>query len=319
MSIKKGEKEMSIGIDEINAVKARGFLRNRGTDCFSGRVVTTAGIYTPSELSAIAECAEKFGSGRVVFTSRLSAEIVGIPYEMIPEAEAFLAARGMQFGGTGAKVRPITACKGTTCVFGNIDTHALASEIHERFYIGMKSVKLPHKFKIGVGGCPNSCMKQSLNDVGIEGCKPLSYNPDICRGCKKCAVAEKCPSHAVELVDGHARVDMDKCKSCGVCVGKCPFGAFAKDVNSYCRIFVGGTWGKTQRNGTLLTGLYAPSEVCDVIEKVMLWYKENGYAKERLGAAIDRLGIDALERAIEGDDLFIRRDEILAKEIKSAK
>ena len=52
-----------------------------------------------------------------------------------------------------------------------------------------------------------------------------------------------------------------------------------------------------------------------VIEKVMLWYKENGYAKERLGAAIDRLGADALERGIATDDLIERREEILSRPV----
>ena len=30
-------------------------------------------------------------------------------------------------------------------------------------------VKLPHKFKIAVGGCPNNCVKPNLNDLGIIG------------------------------------------------------------------------------------------------------------------------------------------------------
>ena len=69
--------------EQIMSVKARGFLRNRGTDCFSGRVVTVAGVFTPDELRTVAECAERFGSGKVGFTSRLSAEIVGIPFDKI--------------------------------------------------------------------------------------------------------------------------------------------------------------------------------------------------------------------------------------------
>jgi dissimilatory sulfite reductase (desulfoviridin) alpha/beta subunit len=52
-----------------------------------------------------------------------------------------------------------------------------------------------------------------------------------------------------------------------------------------------------------------------VIEKVMLWYKENGYTKERLGATIDRLGADTLEAAIFGNDLIERKEEILSKPI----
>ena len=299
--------------EQITSVKGRGFLRNRGTDCFSGRIVTVAGLFTPDQLHAIAECSEKYGNGKVIFTARLAAEIVGIPFDKIPEAEAFMAERGLYFGGTGAKVRPITACKGTTCVYGNIDTQALAKVIYDRFYIGMRDVKLPHKFKIGVGGCPNSCMKPSLNDVGVEGCRAFSFDSELCRGCKKCAVAESCPTKAVSVVNGKAVIDTSKCTSCGVCVGKCPFGAVPKEAASVCRIFVGGTWGKTQRMGTLLNSVYSADEIPTVIEKVMLWYKENGYVKERLGAAVDRIGTDALEAALATDDLIARKEEILAK------
>ena len=305
--------------EQIMSVKSRGFLRNRGTDCFSGRIVTVAGLFTPDQLHAIAECSEKYGNGKVIFTARLAAEIVGIPFDKIPEAEAFMAERGLYFGGTGAKVRPITACKGTTCVYGNIDTQALAKVIYDKFYIGMRDVKLPHKFKIGVGGCPNSCMKPSLNDVGVEGCRAFSFDSELCRGCKKCAVAESCPTKAVSVVNGKAVIDTSKCTSCGVCVGKCPFGAVPKEAASVCRIFVGGTWGKIQRMGTLLNTVYSADEVPTVIEKVMLWYKENGYVKERLGATIDRIGTDVLEAALATNDLLDRKDEILAKPLLERK
>ena len=313
MSIVEEKNEMSITKEQIMSVKGRGFLRNRGTECFSGRLVAVAGVYTPEELIAIAECAQRFGNGKVNFTSRLNAEIVGIPFDKIPEAESFMAERGLYFGGTGAKIRPVTACKGTTCVFGNIDTQALAKVIHDKFYIGMREVKLPHKFKIGVGGCPNSCMKPSLNDVGIEGCRAFSFDAELCHGCKTCVVAEGCPSRAVSVVDGKAVVDAGKCTKCGVCVGKCPFGAVPKEAPSVCRIFAGGTWGKSQRMGTLLGGVYSEEEVPAVIEKIILWYKENGYVKERLGAAIDRVGIDVFEAAIATNDLLERKEEILAK------
>ena len=304
---------MSITKEDIMSVKGRGFLRNRGSDCFSGRVVSIGGCFTPDSLRALAECADKFGNGKVIFTSRLSAEVVGIPFENIPEAEKFMTEKGLSFGGTGAKVRPITACKGTTCVFGNIDTQGLAEVIHNRFYIGMREVKLPHKFKIGVGGCPNSCMKPSLNDVGIEGCRSFTFDRELCRGCKKCAVAEGCPSRAVSFSEGRAVIDASRCTHCGVCVGKCPFGAVPKEAEAVCRVFVGGTWGKTQRMGTLLSRLYTTDEVPNVIEKVMLWYKENGYAKERLGATVDRLGVVALEEALASNDLLDRKEEILSK------
>ena len=59
-------------------------------------------------------------------------------------------------------------------------------------------------------------------------------------------------------------------------------------------------------------------EIDALIEKTMLWFRENAYQKERLGMAIDRLGVDALEKALFGDDLLARKEEILAAPIRTA-
>ena len=72
--------------EQIVSVKGRGFLINRGTECFSGRLVCAGAVFTAADLRTISEIAEKFGSGKVTFTSRLSAEIVGIPFEQIDAA-----------------------------------------------------------------------------------------------------------------------------------------------------------------------------------------------------------------------------------------
>lgn len=286
---------MNLSKEQIQNVKAKGFLQNRGTTNFSGRVVSVAGEFSADDLYSLAECAKIYGSGNVIFTSRLAAEIVGIPYDRIEDAIIFMEQHNLHFGGTGAKVRPITACKGTTCVYGNIDTRKLAKIIHNRFYIELGNIQLPHKFKIGIGGCPNSCMKPSLNDVGIEGVKEFNYDINKCHGCKTCQVIESCPSKAVTIENNKAIIDYTKCSKCGVCVGKCPFDAFSKDGKSMCKIYVGGTWGKTQRIGTPLNSLYEIEEIPTIIEKIMFWYKENGKPKERLGATIDRIGLEALE------------------------
>ena len=291
---------MALSEEQVMSVKGRGFLRNRSTDNFSGRVVSVGGMYTTETLQALSECAERFGNGTVIMTGRLSAEVPGIPFEKIEAAEAFMKERGCAFGGTGAKVRPITACKGTTCVYGNLDTQALARELHERFYVGMHDLALPHKFKIGVGGCPNSCMKPSLNDVGVEGRRAFVFDADKCRGCKKCAVETRCPSKAVRVENGKAVWEESKCLSCGVCLGKCPFGAFPESGEAVCRVYVGGTWGKSTRIGTPLSRTVSESRVGDIIEKIIFWYKDNGAPKERLGKTVDRLGIEALEKAIFG-------------------
>lgn len=159
--------------EQITSVKSIGFLQNKGTELFSGRIVAAGGVFTASQLHIVAECSEKFGNGKVAFTSRQCAELVGIPYDKIEPAMDFVKNKDPElvFGGTGAKVRPITACKGTTCIFGTFDTQKLAKELHNKYYLTSSENPLPHKFKIGIGGCKNSCMKPNLNDIGIQGVK----------------------------------------------------------------------------------------------------------------------------------------------------
>lgn len=285
---------MAITKDQIMEVKGRGFLRNRGTECFSGRIVGVGTVFTGDEIIAIGELAKEFGNGKVSFTSRLTAEVVGIPFERIPEAEKFAAEHNLHFGGTGAKVRPVTSCKGTTCVYGNYDTQALATEIHNKFYVGWADVKLPHKFKISVGGCPNSCVKPSLNDFGVEGHRKPIYDNEKCKKCKKCNVEEACPIKVAKLGEDGLVIGKD-CIDCGNCIGKCPFDAVAPEAPVEYTIFVGGTWGKKTRAGTPLSRRVSADEILPILEKCILWFKDNAQPKERFGAAIDRIGFDKLE------------------------
>ena len=103
---------------EEKAVKALGFLRNKGTDNFSARIITVNGKITAAQQKIIGEAAEKFGNGDVTFTSRLTIEVPGIPYEKITEFQDFIGKEGLVTGGTGSKVRPVVACKGTVCHHG---------------------------------------------------------------------------------------------------------------------------------------------------------------------------------------------------------
>ena len=160
---------LTVSKEEEKRLKGQGFLNNRGTDEFSARVITVNGKVTAAQHRCMAEAAEKFGNGNLTYTTRLSVEVQGIPYEKIEEFQEFIAKEGLETGGTGAKVRPVVSCKGTTCQYGLLDSYAISEEIFRRFYKGYRQVALPHKFKIAVGGCPNNCVKPNLNDVGIIG------------------------------------------------------------------------------------------------------------------------------------------------------
>ena len=216
---------LTISPAEEKRVKSMGFLSNKGTDNFSARIITVNGKVTAEQLQVITEAAQKFGNGIVTFTTRLTVEVQGVPFDKIEEFQAYIAKAGLVTGGTGSKVRPVVSCKGTTCQYGLLDSFGISEEIHHRFYEGYREVKLPHKFKIAVGGCPNNCVKPDLNDIGIVGQMIPLFDEDECNGCKKCSVIDACPVNAVSLEDGVAKIDPDTCINCGRCVGKCHFDA----------------------------------------------------------------------------------------------
>jgi len=159
-------------------------------------------------------------------------------------------------------------------------------------------------------------MKPSLNDFGVEGHRIPQFDAEKCKGCSKCAVETSCPVGAAKVENGKLTIS-DKCITCGVCIGKCPFEAVAHEGKQVFKIFVGGTWGKTSRNGTVLSKLVSEAEIYPILEKCILWFRENAYQKERFGLAIDRIGVEEFENAIFSDDLLERREEILSADLKS--
>ena len=303
----------SVSPEEVTRVKALGFLWDKNTpDCFNGRVITRNGKITAEEMRAITEAAERFGNGQVAMTSRLTIEIQHVPFDNIEPLREFLAQSGLETGGTGSKVRPVVSCKGTTCQYGLIDTFALSEEIHERFYHGYNNVKLPHKFKIAVGGCPNNCVKPDLNDLGVIGQKVPMIDLDKCRGCKVCQVVNACPIHVPEVKDGKVVIDDNACNHCGRCVGKCPFGALEGFTSGY-RVFIGGRWGKKVARGRYLEKVFTDKEeVLNVIEKAILLFREQGTTGERFADTVDRLGFENVQEQLLSDGLLARKSENLA-------
>ena len=293
----------AIPAEEIARVKGLGFLVDKRTgNTFNGRVITRNGKITSREMEAIAQAAERYGSGEVTMTARLTVEIQGVPFENIDPLRNYLQEQaGLETGGTGAKVRPVVSCKGTTCQYGLIDTFALSEEIHERFYKGWHDVKLPHKFKIAVGGCPNNCVKPDLNDVGIIGQRVPKVDYDKCRGCKVCQIEKACPIHVAHMENGKIVVPEDACNHCGRCIGKCPFHAFEEYTNGY-RVYIGGRWGKKVAQGRFLGRVFTDrGEVLDVVEKAIALFRDQGIAGERFADTVERLGFEQVEAQLLGE------------------
>ncbi|MDY3908512.1 MAG: 4Fe-4S binding protein [Eubacterium sp.] len=298
--------------EDIKRVKGLGFLNNKGTDLFNGRVITVNGKITAEQAKVIAEAAEKFGSGEMVFTTRLTVEVKGIHYDNIEPFREYVAKAGLETGGTGTKVRPIVSCKGTTCQYGLYDTYDLSEKIHERFYKGYREVKLPHKFKIATGGCPNNCVKPDLNDIGIVGQMVHAHNTELCKGCGKCQIELNCPMKAAKVVDGKIQVDESICNNCGRCIKFCPFHVNDEAVPGF-KVYIGGRWGKKTAHGRALSKIFtSEDEVLNVVEKALLLFRDKGEPGERFADTISRIGFEEAEKLILSDELLARKAEILA-------
>ncbi len=302
---------------DIKRVKGMGFLKNTTNEGFSMRVITKNGVLTAAQWKNLSEVAEKWGDGTIALTTRLTAELPGIKYEDIETVREYIAKEGMISGGTGSRVRPVVACKGTVCQYGNCDTQGIAEKIHDRFFVEYYDVKLPHKFKIAVGGCPNNCVKPDLNDFGIVGVTVPNYDEELCSGCKKCAVQAVCPMDAPYFEDGVMQIDKNKCTNCGRCVGKCYFDAIDGGKKAFV-VYVGGRWGKSVRRGSKLPGVFTEEEVMKLIEKTILFFREQGKTGERLSTMLDRIGEEKFFEEILKDDIhdiLKRKQEIIEADL----
>jgi dissimilatory sulfite reductase (desulfoviridin) alpha/beta subunit len=305
---------MKITEEMRKAVKGQGFLSNNDGKHFSCRVITENGAITADQLINVAEIAKKYGNGDISLTSRLTLEIPGIKYEDIENTKEYLKKDNLVSGGTGSRVRPIVPCKGTVCTFGLCDTQGIGTTLHKEFYEKWYDVKLPHKFKIGVGGCPNNCIKPSLNDFGIIGQFVPELDEDMCSGCKKCAPKDACKVGAIHIVDGKMEIDREKCNNCGLCIGKCHFDA-VEEGKKGLKVYLGGKWGKASRPGTPIAGVYTEEEVISILEKVLLIYREQGKTGERFGDMIDRIGEANMEAQVLSYDILDRKEEILEADL----
>ncbi len=303
-----------LSAEEIKRVKGLGCLQDkRYDDVFNVRVITRNGKVTAEEQKKIAEAAERFGSGEVTMTTRLTLEIQGVPYDKIDAIREFLGEAGLETGGTGSKVRPVVSCKGTTCQYGLIDTFSLSEKLHDLYYKGYHDVALPHKFKIAVGGCPNNCVKPDLNDLGVIGQRVPEIDLSRCRGCKVCQVENACPIHVARLADGKIEIPEGSCNHCGRCIGKCPFGAVGESAVGY-KVYIGGRWGKKTAEGRPLDKVFtSEEEVIELVERAILFFRDEGKSGERFADTIARLGFEYAQDKLLNSK--IDKGEILKKTV----
>jgi dissimilatory sulfite reductase (desulfoviridin) alpha/beta subunit len=62
------------------------------------------------------------------------------------------------------------------------------------------------------------------------------------------------------------------------------------------KVYIGGRWGKKMANGRPLSRIFeSEEEVLDIIERVILLFRDEGIAGERFADTINRLGFKYVE------------------------
>lgn len=154
-------------------LKKRGFLRQKQDGLFLFRTRMSSGIYKKEQLDKISQIAQDFGRGFVHMTVRQGIEIPFIKFDDIPKVEMLLKIAGVDNGTSGARLRATTVCPGNNwCKQGLINTFALSDKLEK---LGIKcGLDLPHKFKIAISGCPNTCTRAQQSEIGLHGAVDLS-------------------------------------------------------------------------------------------------------------------------------------------------
>ena len=235
---------------DYSTLKKGGFMRQKQKNCFSLRLAVVGGNLTAENLKTIAEVADKYGDGHVHLTSRQSVEIPFIKLDDIDAVKEDLAKGGCKPGVCGPRVRTITSCQGNQiCPSGNIDTYDIAKKLDERYF----ARELPHKFKFGVTGCQNNCLKAEENDVGIKGAT--------------------------------------KCNYCGRCVKACPTDAW--DAKSGYLVSFGGLFGNRIHKGEeILPVIESEEDLFRVTDAAIQFFDDNANPSERFRFTIERVGED---------------------------
>ena len=274
-------------------LKKGGFMRQKQKNNFSLRLRVVGGNLTAKQLAKIAEVSDKIGDEYVHLTSRQSVEIPFIKLDDIDEVKAALAEGDVEPGVCGPRVRTITACQGAAiCPSGCIDTYALAKELDDRYF----AKELPHKFKFGITGCQNNCLKSEENDVGIKGGIQVQWKESDCIQCGVCVKA--CRSGAITLTDGKISIDESKCNYCGRCTKACPTNAY-DETHGYIVSF-GGLFGNHINKGnTVIPFIEDHDKLLKVCDAAITFFEQNAQAGERFKFTIDRVGKEKFEEVIK--------------------
>ncbi|MBW0763152.1 nitrite reductase large subunit NirB [Mammaliicoccus lentus] len=137
-------------------------IQNDGT--FSVIPQMQGGVTNADQLIKLGEVAKKYDVPLVKITGAQRIGLYGVKKEELPEIWEELDMRSAS--AYGKKTRSVKSCVGKEfCRFGTQYTTKLGIKLEQTF----EYIDTPHKFKMGVSGCPRSCVESGVKDFGVIG------------------------------------------------------------------------------------------------------------------------------------------------------
>jgi sulfite reductase (ferredoxin) len=134
---------------------------------FSLGATTKSGRTSGAVLTAVAELADALGDGRVRTTAQQGLVLLGVAESDIEQAVARLDELGLTVRPS-AFHRGTIACTGIEfCKLAIVETKSRAEQIRTELERRMPDFDTP--ITINVNGCPNSCARFQVADIGFKG------------------------------------------------------------------------------------------------------------------------------------------------------
>ncbi|MBI5974340.1 nitrite reductase large subunit NirB [Staphylococcus canis] len=122
------------------------------------------GVTDADQLIRLGEVAKKYNVPLVKVTGSQRIGLYGLKKEELPEVWEALGMRSAS--AYAKKTRSVKSCVGKEfCRFGTQYTTRLGIRLEKTF----EYIDTPHKFKMGVSGCPRSCVESGVKDFGVIG------------------------------------------------------------------------------------------------------------------------------------------------------
>ena len=141
----------------------------------------TVGRLSGSRLTALADLAEAAGSDRVALTAEQKVVVLDVDPLAVDDLVAGLQAIHLEVEDVSPFRRNTMACTGVEyCKLAIVETKARAADLISTLEARLPEYRLP--LAVHVNGCPNSCARIQVADIGLKGIRALDRDGNDVEG-----------------------------------------------------------------------------------------------------------------------------------------